>query len=236
MKNIFLAGLIALSLFLTACGSDLPPEPGAPGTVAGSALAGKAVDGSDEGSYALPPDITLSVSTYDFNPGNEFLGDPNNVGNHAVFLTVDETPVTPSFAWGTGYIGQQITLPDGTITSQWTVIPINCNKISDTNWCEQDVAVSRQLQAVLPVNIIDGEVTILAYSCAKHGASWQPGDCNYGKWMRVTLVAKCADSSAQNYDPEAVLNDRDSCVYEETLDLPPEQGAPGAVAGGDAVN
>lgn len=66
--SLMLFGLALACLFLTSCAEkNLPPEPGAPGTTAGGALAGQAVEGAEQ--YAEPTTFTLTPELLEIEEG-----------------------------------------------------------------------------------------------------------------------------------------------------------------------
>ncbi len=144
MKTIFFAGLVALSLFLVACGPNLPPEPGAPGTVAGGALAGRAFAGTNvEEMFAVdePPILT------DLG-GNPLVNNncPTSVesGERAAYVRV--ACEDDQYIWPTGYY---YCGSEGDESSTWVPFTFTGEAISGSNWLDgSGVALLRRVALV----------------------------------------------------------------------------------------
>ncbi len=185
MKTIFFAGLVALSLFLVACGPNLPPEPGAPGTVAGGALAGRA--GEDLAEMFAVDALTVSgdprvVLDSDLNRIPDGSGTENDpyviiLSEETAGLNFQVTLAGDELCWLTGYYASE-TVPD----TGWTGVPFAGTPIGDSGWARcgtSGVSYSMPVSSIQP-----GMNALIGYSCSKGESGW---DCNGNRW-RMTIV------------------------------------------------
>ncbi len=206
MKKLVILTLLLLSALIVACApsSDLPPEPGAPGTAGGAkGLAGRAIAGGEQ--YADPTTFTISPTLFQLAPGNFSLN---------LYAQANE-----QFVYRFGYVTDN--------EGQWKQFEYSCSQPIQ-NWCRNNV--SRVLNVSLEKNVV-GENYIVAYGCTKQQGQW---NCHSNKWMlqmftvsapppNVTTNATpntSACTADQQCQPGLFCNEQGQC---EALPLAPEE-------------
>lgn len=189
MKKLILfslsISLLIIGLFLVSCGKEnLPPEPGAPGTAAGGALAGQAVEGAEQ--YAEPTTFTLTPDILEIEEGG---------AGEIVASVTDETYVYKiCYYYDEGWVSFEL---EGT------------NQVG--NWFPENAGASVEISAgVVP----PGENLVVCYACSWddavdgwdcHGNKWMLNRFNVE--IIPPLCAADADCEESTY-----CNSAGSCV------------------------
>jgi parallel beta-helix repeat protein len=199
-----LIGVLSFSLLLISCASDLPSEPGAPGTVSGGGLAGKAISYD---LYAEPDLFTISTSLIHLR-GNSYKKDfTATVSNEVIYKK--------------GYITNS--------AGEWEEILFEGLQIGNTNWLRTQAVV---LHTIDSLSTSSGENYIVAYSCKKsqggwdcHSGKWMihefvveiGPECTVDSDCEAGLICLQESCTTLPNDPEA-LNAASACVEGSSCD------------------
>jgi hypothetical protein len=169
MKKIILFSLVVL-MFLVACSSELPPEPGTPGSTGGGALAGQA---HTFAGFAQPEgSFTLGTASFTFLE----VTDSDQLGMGVV---------GEEFVWGTGYYSSGV-------DEVWTAFEFDEPRIGNSNW----IAGGVQKSLLVDLNKFTlGENYVVLYACSREGSAW---NCHNNQWMlqQFTVDRSCPEEYA----------------------------------------
>jgi hypothetical protein len=192
MKKLFYICLAVIAVLMIACqSSELPPEPGKPGTgqAAAGIKTGAAIQYVPEG-YAPPQDVfdndkqIFFLKDYIINLGeNENTVSLSPSVNHAGSYV---------YKYGYYYSPQQ---------QKWIEFEYPQKTVSGSNWIKETANTYLSISAG---NLVAGENYVISYSCKKHDGQWKCGCrdkyiCGY--WMLNTFVYRMLDLPPEPVPP-----------------------------------
>lgn len=185
MRKLILICLVAVSLFIVSCGEDLPAEPGAPGTVAGQAIAGMGFE--DLVGIFSPDFLTITSETDFFTPADldkpAILSFPEGICE--TDQVIIETSVTGDLCWKDFYsTSHALFLAGGPAAQIYSLEELELSHLGE------QLIDGKWLSATEPIKItIDacnerfaaGGNGILTYCCDKEAeGDW---NCHMDRWM-----------------------------------------------------